>query len=97
VGRVGDSDFLIVAPGTDEEGALKLAERVLGTLDEGTSKHELLARLEMMARFYSASGSPTETIHPEQVLRRATSALRQKDSTTQKLPPGSRIRPFSGN
>lgn len=97
VGRVGDSDFLIVAPGTDEEGALKLAERVLGTLDKGTSKHELLARLEMMARFYSASGSPSETVHPEEVLRRATSALRQKDSTTQKPPPGSRVRPFSGN
>ena len=72
---MGDSDFLIVAPGTNRAGALRLAERVMDTLDEGAAKNEQIGRLDLKARFYALSGSEPEVVTPEEFLRRATAAF----------------------
>ena len=66
IGRVGDSDFLIVAPGTNRAGALRLAERVMDTLDEGAAKNEQIGLLDLKARFYALSGSEPEVVTPEE-------------------------------
>ena len=95
VGRVGDTDFLIVAPGADQSGALRLAERVMDTLDLGAAKNEQLGRLDLNV-LYAASGPEPETLPPEEFIQQATTALQRAPSA----PPSSgeaRIRPFQGN
>jgi PleD family two-component response regulator len=57
VGRVGEEDFVIVAPGTDQEGAIRLAERIMSAVDKGASEHEELGTLKLKAGFYASSGA----------------------------------------
>jgi two-component system, cell cycle response regulator len=77
VGRMGDDDFVIVAPGTDEEGAARLVERITGAVDEGSERDLGLKNLELRAGYYAARGEGSDTVVPEELLRRATDALRK--------------------
>jgi diguanylate cyclase (GGDEF)-like protein len=89
VGRMGDGDFVIVAPGTDEAGAARLVERVLQAVKAGAGEDEDLREVELKAGFYAAGGADPATVVPEELLRRATDALRDAQSRHN----GNRIRP----
>jgi hypothetical protein len=71
IGRLGETEFAVVAPGTDPAGALKLAER--------------LARLAPSASLhagYDAVGNVRYTpLEPKNLLARARGALRVAQST----------------
>lgn len=98
VGRVGENDFVIMAPGTDQEGALRLAERVMEAVDRASAQNADLRDIELKAGFYVVSGSEPDTLIPEEFLRRATSALRGAQAAGGKSGNGlSRIRPFQPN
>lgn len=71
-GRVGETEFVILAPGTDEEGAAILARRILDALgDEGSASGPLRAGV------YSVRRSQLEPVSSLDLLSRATAALRR--------------------
>jgi two-component system, cell cycle response regulator len=80
VGRMGDDDFVIVAHGTDEEGAARLVERIAGAAREGSERDPGLRHLKLRAGYYAARGEGSDTVVPEELLRRATDALRKAQS-----------------
>ena len=94
VGRVGENDFVIMAPGTDQDGAVQLAERVMEAVDRAADHHESLRDVDIKAGFYVVSGSEPETLIPEELLRRATAALRGAQWDNGSANGSSRIRPF---
>lgn len=104
VGQVGESEFVIVAPGTDQEGALRLAERLMQAA-EGRDGHDdvQLADLNVRAGLYAVSGAEPDTVAPQEFLRRATAALREAQSSGREEggPKGirhrDRIRQFKTN
>jgi len=78
VGRLGAGEFVVIAAGTDADGALRLADRVLDAADSevsatGRLDPELVRRLR--AGFCAASGD--EPMAPEDLLLKASMALRQ--------------------
>jgi PleD family two-component response regulator len=80
VGRLSTGEFVIVAPGTGRDGALRLADRVLALVEQAARGEEAgRARLpedyRLRAGFYAASGA--EAVSPEDLLFRATMALRR--------------------
>ncbi len=77
VGRLGPGEFVVVAPGTDQQGAVRLADRVFEAV-EATAKGievdpDLLRQLR--AGFCAIHGDEPTT--PEDLLLRATMALRK--------------------
>lgn len=86
VGRVGDTDFVIVAPGTGRDGAVRLAERVMNAVDQGA----ILRKLRLKAGLYATHGTGRDAVIPEELLRRATGALRDAQAGGN----GKRIHPF---
>lgn len=96
LGRIGHSDFVIVAPGTDQAGALRLAERLLERIEgSGVTDSPGAAHLDLRAGLYSVSGDEAAAVIPEELLRRATLALRKAQAPAS--PAGSRIRAFEAN
>jgi two-component system cell cycle response regulator len=81
LGHLGPGEFVVVAPGTDQQGALRLADRVLDAL-EGASQPagpvdpQLLGQVR--AGICTARGE--EPTSPEDLLLRATTALRKAQS-----------------
>ncbi|HSM61079.1 MAG TPA: response regulator [Longimicrobiales bacterium] len=83
IGRLGTGEFVVVAPGTNREGALRLADRVLeliqSSVKRGTGEEAgeapAEAELRLRAGFFAASG--TESVSPEDLLFKATMALRR--------------------
>jgi PleD family two-component response regulator len=80
VGRLGPGEFIIVAPGTDERGALRLADRVLQAAEEYARSQGVealdsdeLSRLR--AGLCAVPGG--EPMTPEDLLLKATMALRR--------------------
>jgi diguanylate cyclase (GGDEF)-like protein len=76
IGRLGPGEFVVVAPGTDRDGALRLADRVLEALDlsgPGAERHHDTDRV--LAGFCTIAGDQPTT--PEDLLHRATLALRK--------------------
>jgi GGDEF domain-containing protein len=76
IGRVRLGEFVIIAPATDETGALKLAQRLLRAVDtaaieEGVAPPQLLAGYDAVADFQRAG------IQPAALLAGATTALRR--------------------
>ena len=69
VARMGPSDFVILAPGTDQEGAERLLQRVLERV-KGDGEVSLGAGL------FAVSGTDPDPPSPEEFLRRATNSLR---------------------
>jgi diguanylate cyclase (GGDEF)-like protein len=97
VGRVGENDFVIMAPGTDQDGAHRLAERVMEAVDRAAADNAALKDIELKAGFYVVSGSEPDTLIPEEFLRRATTALRGAQAGMNDTNGLSRIRPFQNH
>lgn len=79
VGRLGPGEFVVIAPGTGREGAVRLADRVLEALDDAGATVESSAARELLARVRAGlcaiNGDDPTT--PEDLLLRATMALRK--------------------
>lgn len=80
VGRLASGEFVIVAPGTDRDGAVRLADRVLELVQESARVRggaSLLTPEEFRLRagFYATAAS--EPVNPEDLLFKATMALRR--------------------
>jgi two-component system cell cycle response regulator len=77
IGRLGPGEFIVVAPGTNPEGALRLADRVLEAVEaadrQGDLDPEQLRRIR--AGFCAVAGD--EPTAPDDLLLRATMALRR--------------------
>lgn len=80
LGRLASGEFVIVAPGTDREGAVRLADRVLGTVQTaGVAPGEapFLSPEEFRLRAGFFAPAATDAINPEDLLFKATMALRR--------------------
>jgi len=82
IGRLGTGEFVVVAPGTNRDGALRLADRVLELIQESTrgeidveEARAVAEDLKLRAGFYATTG--TESVSPEDLLFKATMALRR--------------------
>jgi GGDEF domain-containing protein len=76
IGRVRLGEFVVIAPATDQVGALKLAQRLLRALDsaaleDGVAPPRLLAGYNAVEDFQAAG------IQPAALLAGATTALRR--------------------
>lgn len=71
VARVGEAEFVIIAPGTDRGGATRLAERLLDVARRNA---------ELRAGIYSVRGSKGEPVGSLDLLTRVTTALRKAQS-----------------
>jgi diguanylate cyclase (GGDEF)-like protein len=81
VGCLGPGEFVVVAPGTDQEGALRLADRVLEAMeDERIAAEPLNAELLAQIRAGVCAIGTGEPAAAEDLLQRATTALRQAQS-----------------
>ena len=69
IGRVGEGEFVVIAPGTDPNGASRLAERML----EAAGGSEVSLR----AGVYTTRRTKKEPVASLDLLSRATAALRQ--------------------
>jgi len=84
VGRLGPGEFVVVAPGTDQEGAVRLADRVLRAIEDAADGdgRNPLATIEQLrqirAGFCAVQGQ--EPTSPEDLLLKATMALRRAQS-----------------
>jgi len=97
VARIGVNDFVIVAPGTDRDGAIRLAERVVDLLEKTESHNDQIREMKLHAGLFAVSGRPEDLVVPEEVLRRATSALTDLRPADRSGAHGSRIFPFDLN
>jgi diguanylate cyclase (GGDEF)-like protein len=80
VGRLGPGEFVVVAPGTDQDGAVRLADRVLRAIEdagdcERRSPVDLEQLRQIRAGFCAVEGE--EPTSPEDLLLKATMALRR--------------------
>jgi diguanylate cyclase (GGDEF)-like protein len=80
VGRLGPGEFVVVAPGTDQDGAVRLADRVLRAIEdagdcESRSPVDLEQLRQIRAGFCAVEGE--EPTSPEDLLLKATMALRR--------------------
>ena len=76
IGRLGPGEFVVVAPGTDQSGALRLADRVLEAI-EARSGTRLGAQEIAQVRAGVCSVPRGEQASAEDLLLRATMALRR--------------------
>jgi len=79
VGRVRDREFIVVAPSTDDSGAVVLAGRILDALDAA------VAETHIRAGVYSVKRSPREPLDLTDLLGPATSALRKAQAGPDRL------------
>lgn len=87
IGRLGPSEFAVIAQGTDAEGAVKLAERLARAIEgagEGSTKFRMRAGYDAVSNYHEAP------IEPADMMVRATIAMR----TSQTESDGGWIRPF---
>jgi diguanylate cyclase (GGDEF)-like protein len=77
VGRLASGEFVVVAPGTDRDGAVRLADRVLRLVHEtpGGAAGLTPEEFRLRAGFYATAAS--EPVNPEDLLFKATMALRR--------------------
>ncbi len=93
VARVGGGEFVIVAPGTDEPGAVRLAERILDVVESDPTRFGLSPNVRLRAGFHAVAEPHRETVIPEELLSRATTALRQAQTEGN----GVRVRAFESD
>ncbi|MGD8279736.1 MAG: response regulator [Gemmatimonadota bacterium] len=81
IGHLGPGEFVVVAPGTDTDGAVRLADRVFEAIEAEPDPTDLVdpALLrQIRAGFCAVRGSEPTT--PEDLLLKATTALRRAQS-----------------
>jgi len=77
IGRLGPGEFIVVAPGTGPDGAVRLADRVFEAIEGEAASSTLDPEQTKLIRagFFSTRGDEPTT--PDELLFRATSALRR--------------------
>jgi GGDEF domain-containing protein len=85
IGRLGPTEFAVVAQGTDKDGAIRMAERLVRSIQtpDGTA-FKVCAGYDAVDNYHEAP------IEPSDMLVRATMAMRLSRSDGN----GSWIRPF---
>ena len=83
VGRMGPGEFVVVAPGTDQQGAVRLADRVFEATEveavrQGLEPADIEELRQLRAGFFAVRTEEPTT--PEDLLLRATMALRRAQS-----------------
>jgi diguanylate cyclase (GGDEF)-like protein len=76
VGRLGRSEFAVIAPGTSAEGAVRLAERVAEAVEQSADKR-ISSAFKLRAGYEAVADLHQTPVEPVDLLVRATSALRQ--------------------
>lgn len=89
IGRVGDGEFAVIAPDTESAGAVRLFER-LERLLESDNGNGASGRLPLKAGYCAVTDFASSPVDAVELLLRATSALRQLQTT----PGPDRIRAF---
>jgi PleD family two-component response regulator len=89
VGRIGEDEFIVLAPETDTQGALGLAGRLLQVV-ESTHLPDSRRPLTLRAGCYAVANCRDAALEPAELLVRATLALRQ----AQAEPGAARIQLF---
>ncbi len=90
-GMLGANDFLILAPGTDDEGAAALAKRLLEALNDRTTiKNHPPSRIEFSAGYYAGLNKKGGSLMAEELLERPMEALR----TAQRANAAGVVLPF---
>ena len=90
IGRLGPTEFAVIATGTDPDGAVHLAERLQKAVQIGLTESADGPRLRMAAGFDAVSNYREAPIEPSDMLVRATMAMRMSRSDT----AGNWIRPY---
>lgn len=76
IGRLGPGEFVVVAPGTDQDGAVRLADRVLEAIESHPDQPLGAQEIAQIRAGFCAVGGDEATA-PEDLLLRATMALRR--------------------
>jgi PleD family two-component response regulator len=76
IGRVRLGEFVIIAPATDDAGALQLARRLLRAVDSA-AQEEGVARPRLLVGYNAVSDFQASGIQPAALLAGATTALRR--------------------
>jgi diguanylate cyclase (GGDEF)-like protein len=76
IGRLGQNEFAVLAPNTDSEGAVKLAERLAEVIRSG-SEGEAGARVQLRAGYDAVANARETPASAKDLLRHATIALRK--------------------
>ena len=83
IGILGTNDFLVLAPGTDEKGAAIMANRLVEALDDSARPTgPRRPSLEFSAGYYAAVDGTGGSLMAEDLLARATDALRSAQGAT---------------
>jgi PleD family two-component response regulator len=82
MGRLGEGNFVIVAPGTDPGGAHRLAIRLLEAADQEVGVRPPGDAPRLRAGYYAVQDTEAAPISPVDLLTRATLALRTAQSDT---------------
>ncbi|HET7585760.1 MAG TPA: response regulator [Gemmatimonadaceae bacterium] len=91
VGRMGQSEFAIIAPATTAEGALRMVERLRNRVEAGSfTIGGLERRLRLRAGYCAVADFADSSVDGEEILLRATVALHHAPTDT----PDSRVRAF---
>ena len=90
IGRLGPTEFAVIAQGTDAEGAVKLAERLSRMINDVAVEGTAPAAFRMRAGYDAVPNYHDAPIEPADMLVRATIAMR----TSQAEADGSWIRSF---
>lgn len=74
IGRLGPTEFAVIAQGTDASGAVRLAERLAQALEVGAAEGRF--KMRMAAGFDAVANYHDAPIEPSDMLVRATMAMR---------------------
>jgi PleD family two-component response regulator len=78
IGRLGPTEFAIIAPATEEPGAIRMMERLEAQLsDMMTTPNGIAQRVELRAGYCSVADSSQSDVDAVEMLLRANSALRR--------------------
>jgi PleD family two-component response regulator len=78
IGRLGPTEFAIIAPATEEPGAIRMMERLEAQLsDMMTTPNGMAQRVELRAGYCSVSDGARSPVDAVEMLLRANTALRQ--------------------
>lgn len=94
IGRLGPTEFAVIAPETDSAGAVKLAQRLSRALEEsaagGNGGGSGTKRLKLRAGYHAVPNVHEASLDPVDLLVHATTALRMSKAD----PEGQWLRPF---
>ena len=78
IGRLGPTEFAIIAPATEEPGAIRMMERLEAQLsDMMTTPNGIAQRVELRAGYCSVADGGHTPVDAVEMLLRANTALRQ--------------------